>query len=97
MEKIIGQTTRYLGTEHPYLQGHEVRIIAVLKGAASPKTGEEGLYIASDEGLRRTGGVSALDRIEVQPWLLTEGRFGWTSSDPKAVDLACFAHLRNQG
>jgi hypothetical protein len=38
--------------------------------------------------------VTADDRIEVQPWLEAESRFSFVTSDPRAVDLECFAHLR---
>ena len=31
--KTLGTTTNYDGTEHAYLRGHEVRIVAVLKNA----------------------------------------------------------------
>jgi hypothetical protein len=37
--------------------------------------------------------VTADDRVEVQPWLAAEGRFSFVSSDPRAIDLACFASL----
>lgn len=33
-------------------------------------------------------------RYEVQPWLAAEGRFSFVSSDPRAIDLACFASLK---
>jgi hypothetical protein len=36
MAKILGTTTTYQGTEHGYLKGYAVRIIAVLKSAARP-------------------------------------------------------------
>ena len=38
--------------------------------------------------------VTADDRVEVQPWLAAEGRFSFVSSDPRAIDLACFASLK---
>ena len=31
--KTLGTTTTYHGTEHAYLRGHKVRIVAVLKNA----------------------------------------------------------------
>ena len=34
--QTIGTTTTYHGTEHRYLKGHPVRVIAVIKGAAAP-------------------------------------------------------------
>ena len=33
MNKVIGTVTTYHGDEHPYLRGHKVRIVAVLKNA----------------------------------------------------------------
>ena len=43
--------------------------------------------------LARASGVTADDRIEVQPWMEKEGRFSFVTSDPRAVDLACFRKL----
>jgi hypothetical protein len=37
--------------------------------------------------------VTADDRVEVQPWIEKEGRFSFASSDPRAIDVACFADL----
>jgi hypothetical protein len=95
MQNTIGKTTTYHGTEHRYLKGYEVRIVAVIKGAAAPGYDPDvhDGYLADEEDLRRAGGVTADDRVEVQPWLEREGRFSFVSSDPRAVDLACFAHL----
>ena len=39
------------------------------------------------------GGVTAHDRVEVQPWLEREQRWSFVTSDPRAIDLACFRHL----
>ncbi|PIE66465.1 MAG: hypothetical protein CSA24_00050 [Deltaproteobacteria bacterium] len=121
--QIIGSTTTYHGTEHRYLVGYEVRVIAVIKGAAGPdydpdadgattaserseETGREhrrcesegrhskgGRNLTDDEDIARAGGVTADDRALVQPWIEKEGRFSFASSDPRAIDLACFAHL----
>jgi len=33
------------------------------------------------------------DVVEVQPWLEAEGCFSFVTSDPRAVDLACFERL----
>ena len=93
--QTIGTTTTYHGTEHRYLAGYQVRIIAVIKGAAAPDydADAEGAYLTYEEDLGRAGGVTADDRVEVQPWIEKEGRFSFVSSDPRAIDLACFAHL----
>lgn len=92
----LGTTTTYDGTEHAYLRGHKVRIIAVLKNAlrADYDPDRDGQYIRDEEDLERAGGVTADDRVEVQPWLAAERRFSFVSSDPRAIDLACFASLK---
>ena len=93
MAKILGSTTTYHGTEHPYLNGYRVRIIAVLKNAARPDIDVDGpdyAHISDEDDLARAGGVTADDRLEVQPWMEKEGRFSFVTSDPRAVDLACF-------
>ena len=82
----IGATTTYLGKEHGYLRGYRVRIVAVLKA--------DGSFIKDEDDLARAGGVNADDRVEVQPWLEAERRFSFVTSDPRAVDLACFEHLK---
>ncbi len=97
MAKTIGTTTTYTGTEHRYLRGQRVRIIAVLKNAARPDIDVDGPdydHIDDEDELARAGGVTADDRIEVQPWLEDEQRWSFVSSDPRAADLACFAQLR---
>ena len=97
MSKIIGTNTAYHGTEHPYLTAHVVRVIAVLKNAAKPGIdvdGPEWRRLTDDGEIAGAGGISANDRVEVQPWIAQEGRFSFASSDPKASDLSCFAHLR---
>ena len=93
--QTIGTTTTYQGDEHRYMNGHLVRIIAVLRGAAAPDhdADKDDAYLTDDAAIARLGGVSPHDRIEVQPWIEKEGRFSFVSSDPRAVDLACFAHL----
>ena len=94
--KTIGITTTYDGTEHAYLRGHKVRIVAVLKNAlrADYDPDRGGQHITNEHDLERAGGVTADDRVEVQPWLEAEGRFSFVSSDPRAIDLACFASLK---
>ncbi|MEK7382140.1 MAG: hypothetical protein AAB262_02525 [Elusimicrobiota bacterium] len=96
MAKILGSTTTYHGTEHPYLNGYRVRIVAVLKNAARPDIDVDGpdyANVSDEDDLTRAGGVTADDRIEVQPWMEKEGRFSFVTSDPRAVDLACFKKL----
>jgi len=94
--KTLGATTTYDGTEHGYLRGHKLLIIAVLKNALRDDydPDQDGQYIREEDDLERAGGVTADDRVEVQPWLAAEGRFRFVSSDPRAIDLACFASLK---
>lgn len=90
--------TTYHGDEHPYLRGHKVIIIAVLKNAAKPGIdvdGPEYSTINDDAQLERAGGVTADDRLEVKPWLKEEERYSFVASDPRAIDLALFRTLVN--
>jgi len=95
MDPIIGTTTTYHGIEHLYLAGYKVRIVAVMKGAATPDHDPDAAdaYLTNDLEIAHAGGIGALDRLEVQPWLDGKGRFSFVSSDPRAIDLARFAHL----
>ena len=96
MKKIIGKVTTYHGTEHPYLKGYKVRIVAVMKNSMKPGIEDddpEQDYIRDEDDLARSGGVTIFDRIEVQPWLEKEGRFSFVTSDSKATDLAIFKRL----
>ena len=94
-QNTISTTTTYRGTEHRYLNGHLVRVIAVIKGAAAPDYDADACtaYLTDEDDIARAGGVTAADRVEVQPWIEKEGRFSFASSDARAIDLACFAHL----
>jgi hypothetical protein len=96
MKKIIGTATTYHGSEHAYLRGNKVRIVAVMKSAAAPghDPDKDGAYLRGDEDIARAGGITADDRIEVQPWIEQEGRFSFATSDPRATDLGCFKNLR---
>ncbi len=95
---IIGTITTYDGQEHPYLRGFQVRVIAILhNGEADPD--EDGeipgyAHLDNDTDITRYGGITASDRVEVAPWFEKEGRFSWVTSDPRAIDLACFSRLR---
>jgi hypothetical protein len=74
-----------------------VRIVAVLKNAARPDINVDGpnyAHIDDEDELKRAGGITADDRIEVAPWLEKENRWSFVTSDPRAVDLAAFRHLR---
>ena len=95
MAKILGSTTTYHGTEHLYLRGLKVRIVAVMKRAAAPDydPDRDGSYLRDEEDIARAGGVTADDRVEVQPWLADEKRWSFVCSDPRALDLGCFKKL----
>ena len=96
MNKIIGTITHYEGTEHAYLVGHDLRIVAIIKGGNDPTVEADDVQILrSDAEVEASGGVTDRDRVEVQPWVeIDGGRFSFVTSDPKAVDLKAFAHLR---
>lgn len=95
MTKTIGTITTYDGSEHLYLRGHKLRIVAVLPRAAASDfdPDRDGAALRDDDEVERAGGVTAHDRIEVQPWLEREQRWSFVTSDPRAIDLACFRHL----
>jgi hypothetical protein len=92
MGKVIGTITTCNSTEHRYLAHHEVKIVAVIKGAAAPDIDQDADFPVAhtDEQLDRLGGLDANDRCEVLPWLERAGRFSYVASDPRAIDLACF-------
>ena len=90
--EVIGRTTHYVGSEHSYLTGFAVRVVAVLRGGDD----EDGEHITDDERLAAIGGVRAGDRVEVQPWIEREGRFSWVTSDAMATDMECFQHLAGE-
>jgi len=95
----IGTTTRYVGSEHPYLAGVVVKITVVLKGGAVPgvEVEDDACYITDDDALAVAGGVTEHDRIEVAPWVPERGRFSFVTSDARAIDLECFRRLIVEG
>ena len=94
MKKVIGTITTCDSDEHPYLRGYRVKIIAIMKDCDDEESDDA--YITDDDDLRRAGGITAKDRIEVQPWIESKGRFSFASSDPLAEDLACFSTLASK-
>ncbi len=96
MGKVIGTITTYQGTEHRYLRNHQIKVVAVFKGAASPDYDPDAGYevATSDEALARMGRLDVNDRVEVVPWIESAGRWSFASSDPRAVDLAAFDVVR---
>ena len=95
--KVIGQVTSYQGEEHPHLRGHQVKVVAIFKGAArADYDPDDGFAVATtDDELARLGGVAVGDRAEVVPWLEAASRFSVASSDPKVEELGCFEALRS--
>ena len=98
MDKIIGTITTYTGTEHAYLVGYKVRIVAVLRGLDARVPDPDGIEIlTTDAEVEAVGGVRATDRIEVVPWIDVDGgRWSFVTSDPLLRDLECCADLVNQ-
>lgn len=58
-DNVIGLHTRYLGTsgELAYLQGHEVFVVGVIRGAPCIKGGTEYPYLGDEEDLVAARGV----------------------------------------
>jgi hypothetical protein len=96
MAKILGSITTYLGDEIKGIKGHQVRILAVLRGALRPDADPDadGFFVNDEEELARLGGVTAEDRIDVQP-IDRKGRQSFVHVDPKATDLEIFKYLAN--
>ena len=93
-DKVIGTITTYHGGEFGFLKDHKVKVIAVMKDCDDEESDDS--YITDDDHLRRAGGISANDRVEVTPWIESKGRFSFATSDPMATDLACFAELTEE-
>ena len=96
--KVIGRVTSYQGEEHPHLRGHQVKVVAIFKGAArADYDPDDGFTVATtDDELARLGGVAVGDRAEVVPWLDAESRFSVASSDARVEKLACFQAMRSR-
>ncbi len=92
--RVIGRRTTYHGDEHPYLRGHEVVIVAVLKNALRL---EEHSHLTTEDDVRRAGGVGPDDRIEAAPVLGDANRLSFATSDPRAIDLEAFRYLARGG
>ena len=98
---IIGTITTYHGDEHRYLHGYKVKVIGIFKrvSASGPShdPDDDICVIITDNELEQLGGLDANDRVEVVPWLESEGRFSFVTSDPRAIDLDAFKRLRANG
>jgi hypothetical protein len=95
--KILGSITTYVGSEIPGLNGLRVRILAVLRGALRPDhdPDSDDSFVNDEQELERLGGVTADDRLDVQP-IFPDGRQSFVHVDPRAIDLECFKHLAKQ-
>ena len=97
--KVIGVRTRFLGGsgEHPYLLGHEVVIIGVIRGAQLIRPGVDYDYLSTQEELDAAGGLDlSADRLDVAPVVPDAGapegdRPSFASSDVRPSDLQAFA------
>jgi hypothetical protein len=90
MQQVIGFETTYTGSEHPYLVGYRVKVIAALKGAAAPDFDPDrpGMLITDDATLAESGGLTTDDRVEVLPWIARERGWSFCSSDVRVGELA---------
>jgi hypothetical protein len=87
--RVIGRRTTCDSDEHPYLRGHEVVVVAVLKNALRSEDHE---YLTTEDAVSAAGGVGPDDRLEVAP-ILPEGRLSFATSDPKAEHVEAFRFL----
>ncbi len=91
--RVIGRRTTCDSDEHPYLRGHEVVVVAVLKHALR---NEEYESLTSDDAVRAAGGVGPDDRLEVAP-ILPDGTLSFATSDPRASDVHGFCDRARHG
>lgn len=75
--RIIGATVTYRcdATEHAYLRGYKLRVIAVMRNG-------DLLRDDADVGQLRAG-----DRLDAAPWIAERGRFSFVTSDPRVEDV----------
>ena len=95
MAAIIGSLTTYTGHEMPELKGRKVLIVGVLKRALCDDVDVHAydFYVNDETQLTRLGGVTAHDRIDVQP-IVVSGDASFIHLDPRAIDLEAFAYLK---
>jgi len=91
--RVIGRRTTCQSGEHPYLRGHEVVVVAVLKHALS---GDDSQTLTTDDEIRAAGGVGPDDRLEVAP-ILPDGTLSFATSDPRATDVHGFCDRARHG
>ncbi|MFZ5786938.1 MAG: hypothetical protein ACOY3Y_10900, partial [Acidobacteriota bacterium] len=91
--RVIGRRTTCDSDEHPYLRGHQVVVVAVLKNALRT---DEYQSLTTDEEIRAAGGVGPDDRLEVAP-ILPDGTLSFATSDPRATDVQGFRDAARHG
>lgn len=94
--KVIGVTTTYVGDEIPGLNGTRVRIFGVLRSALRPAVDVDAddYFVTDDDALARLGGVTKDDRLDVAH-VRADGSASFVHCDPRAIDLECFANLKD--
>ena len=86
-DSIIGLVATYVGEDHPFLRGYVVKVVAAIKQPGGDP--DLGVFFHTNEELAAAGGLDPEhDVLEVVPWLPTEGRWSWVSSDVSLADLA---------
>jgi len=102
MKKVIGTVTKYIGTELPGLTGEKVLITAINRLEARPDYSyddeheDPDHYVGTDEHLDSLGGITAADRVDVQPFSDRFNAWSFVHYNPKAIDLECFAGLADK-
>lgn len=93
--QVIGATTIYTGDEFVQDRGDRFRIVGVYRNAllADVDVDKPGYLVTDNERLTELGGVTKNDRIDAL--YVGKGNSGFVHTDPRAVDLALFAHLRS--
>ena len=84
--KSIDPVTTYTGEESPELFGKRVRIVGIFRSASAGQ-----VHAATASTLLAS--VTALDRVQVVPWMEDEQRYDILVFDVLATDLQCFRHL----
>lgn len=87
MQDIIHKVASYQGAGHPYLQGYNVLVVAVIKRPGGDA--DAGTFCHTSEALADAGGLDPEhDIIEVVAWLGDPyDRWGFVPSDVKLADL----------
>jgi len=94
--RIVGTTTTYIGDEIPGFKGQAVRIFGVMRGAlrADVNVDADDYFVTDDDVLERLGGVTKHDRVDAAH-LRADGSASFVHCDPRAIDLECFANLKD--